>query len=265
MGLTSSASPLCSSSGRTGASRTSSTTAVWPAPRQPDLAVRRGDEVVGAQPVERRPRAGRRRDVAVSVCDVRRPRRRPSRACGVPVRYTWSVRSPERSRTVVGARSPDPPARRHRPQAACRIPASCAATGRPRRRSARRRPVGQARNPVSGGPTARCPAVPRRRRGRPAGSAGTRCWSSRRARRCRPARGRARAAPRPIVGVRDHLGQHRVVVAADHGAARTGRSRRARPGRAAPTRSSTVAAGRQEAAGRVLGVDPGLDRVPGHA
>ena len=67
---------------------------------------------------------------------------------------------------------------------------------------------------------------------------------------------------RPVVGVRDDLGQHRVVVAADHGAAR-------QPGVDAHARAvrlgevEHVAAGRQEAAGGILGVDAGLDGVPG--
>ena len=51
---------------------------------------------------------------------------------------------------------------------------------------------------------ARCRARPTARRGRRAGGAGTRCWSSRRARPCRPARGRvgasasARSSPQAI-------------------------------------------------------------------
>jgi hypothetical protein len=58
--------------------------------------------------------------------------------------------------------------------------------------------------------------------------------------------------------MRDHLGQHRVVVAAHH-AARGDAGVDPRTPR--PVKSQDAAASGQEAGRRVLGVDPGLDRV----
>ncbi len=62
----------------------------------------------------------------------------------------------------------------------------------------------------------------------------------------------------PVGPVGDHLGQHRVVVAAHH-AARGDPGVDPRPVR--PAQRQNAAAGGQEARRRVLGVDPGLDRV----
>jgi hypothetical protein len=59
--------------------------------------------------------------------------------------------------------------------------------------------------------------------------------------------------------VHDHLGQHRVVIAAHHAAL-------GYPGvdphAVGPAQREDAAAGREEARRRVLGVDPRLDRVP---
>ena len=62
----------------------------------------------------------------------------------------------------------------------------------------------------------------------------------------------------PVGPVGDHLGQHRVVVAAHH-AARGDPG--VDPGPLGPVKRQDAAAGGQEARRRILGVDPGLDRV----
>ena len=173
MGLTSSASPLCSSSGRTGASRTSSTTRVRRPGASQICPSAAATTVVGAQSVERdgQPVAV---ETALRAERSRRPRPRPSPRSGAPVRYTWSVRSPACSRTTSRRARPSA-SPRARPQVARRAgrrdAASCSARGGDRarrRRRLRRRVVA-----LPGGPSARCPAGRRRRRGRRAGSAGT--------------------------------------------------------------------------------------------
>ena len=81
-----------------------------------------------------------------------------------------------------------------------------------------------------------------------------------------PAQGQAEAAQRggPVRAPGDHLGQHRVVAAADHAAlAQPGVD--PDPGQVRLVQPEHPAAGGQEAPGRVLGVHPGLDRVPGES
>ena len=67
---------------------------------------------------------------------------------------------------------------------------------------------------------------------------------------------------RPVAGVGDHLGQHRVVIAADH---RTVGQTRVDPdtGPAGITDGQHRSPGGQESVRRILGVHPGLDGVPG--
>ena len=116
MGLASSASPLCSSSGRTGASRTSSTTAVRPAPASQICPSDGRDEIVGAQPVERddEPVAVEMRCERTGFAVLHRGRRaRP--ACRSGTRGRCARRRAAGS--VVRRAPPDPPARRHLPQA----------------------------------------------------------------------------------------------------------------------------------------------------
>ena len=200
--------------------------------------------------------------VAASESRFRRPRPPPSPRRGVPVRYTWSVRSPACSRMVVGARSP------------IRQPDGTP-TGRRGRRPAPQPPVGGRGDHLvvarRGGYEIGDPAV--QQSGVQAarhhvgvgqqesqeldvgGHAQHRGVGQRAVERTQ--RGR------PVGGVGDHLGQHRVVVAADHRAAR-------QPG-IHPDAGTVglgeiehVTAGGQEAAGGILGVDPGLDGVPAH-
>src|SRR5690606_41848537 len=65
-----------------------------------------------------------------------------------------------------------------------------------------------------------------------------------------------------VVGVGVDLGEHRVVVAADHG---SGPDAGVDPhaGAGGFDDVGDLTAGREEAAGRILGVDAGLDRVAG--
>ena len=117
--------------------------------------------------------------------------------------------------TVVGARRPirQPDGTSHGSPGR-RRPAR-AASGRPRRRSARRQPA-------CGGGEVRRPAVQQPGVQPPATTSG---WASRQRRKSmlvvtpstavRPARGERAQRGGPVGGVRDHLGQHRVVVAAD--------------------------------------------------
>ena len=138
-GWSSSASPLCSSSGRTRRfPQPRPPRAVRPARANQICPSRRGDEIVGAQPVERRPPAGRRRELRCERAAVHRSRPTAVAACGVPVEMHVVGAVAGVQPDVVGARCPirQPDGTSHRLPAP--VPASCAAIGRPPRRSARR-------------------------------------------------------------------------------------------------------------------------------
>ena len=238
--------------------------------------------------------------VAVAAQPQRVPGRRDRVAAGSARPRSPSARDPARTHPQ-RPRSPRPPARRRRrPPARSRPgrgrgprPARCRRRSsarpsrparrpatRPARRTGRRRsrtvpaPPGQHRRggedvgrragrdqgPQRGGPTSPVSSRP----ARTSGSAS----SARRNPMLVPtpsttvaARAASSRAQRlgPVGAVRDHLGQHRVVVAAHHAA-------RGDPGVDPHARRASSARGRGRRSagsrGRVLGVDPGLDRVP---
>ncbi len=262
IGLVSSASPLCSSSGRTGASRTSSTIAVRP---PPDSQI--WPSVAATRYSVRSPSSVTVEPIAVERCGERMrfavldPRGGRARCAGeVDVVGALTGMQPERRRRPLA----QPPARRHRPQVADRCgPAAQPLVGG----RGDQLVVAVLRRNVIGCPAVQQPGVEaaggdvgigeqEAQELDVGGDAEHRGVGQRAVERTQ--RGR------PVVGVGDDFGQHRVVLAADDHA-----------GREAGIDTDTgplglgevehLAAGGQEPARGILRVHPGLDGVAAHA
>ena len=240
-------------------------TAVRPSAGQPDLAVGGGDDVVGAQPVERDARADRPSETSLSASGFRRPRPAAVARRGVPRQVHVVGALAGAQPDAWSARARRSASRRHVPRVGGRPPASCAATGTAAAAissssaasAAAKSGVRRSSRPVS--------SRPPRRRDRRAGSAGTRCWwSTPSTAVSASARSSARERRRPVGGVGDHLGEHRVVVAADRRCPRRVRESTRTPvaRRLVERRAPSPPVGRKPRAG-ILGVDAGLDGVPG--